>query len=87
MVWYNFMYHVDREFEISPTLSAWATDVSQPYLQRHAPQFLAINTIASTYTLFNFDTVKYSRESSTGSDKFQVRGRFNYPHPLGGCFC
>ena len=55
MVWYNFMYHVDREFEISPTLSAWATDVSQPYLQRHAPQFLAINTIASTYTLFNFD--------------------------------
>ncbi|KAI2511556.1 hypothetical protein MHU86_2810 [Fragilaria crotonensis] len=50
MVWYNFMHHVDRKFEISNTLSAWATDVSQPYLQRHAPQFLSLNTLESTWS-------------------------------------
>lgn len=49
MVWYNFLYHVDRKYEILATLSAWATDVLQPYLQRHAPQFLAINTLENTW--------------------------------------
>jgi hypothetical protein len=48
-VWYNFLYHVDRHLDISATLSAWATDVSQPYLQRHAPQFLDCNTLESTW--------------------------------------
>ncbi|KAI2488891.1 hypothetical protein MHU86_25945 [Fragilaria crotonensis] len=49
MVWYNFLYHVDRNYELPPTLSAWATDVSQPYLQRYAPQFLALNTMEHTW--------------------------------------
>lgn len=49
MVLYNFMYHVDRRMDIPPRLSAWATDVSQPYLQRYAPQYLAINTIDTTW--------------------------------------
>ena len=49
MVWYNFLYHVDRNYAISEKLTAWATDVSQPYLQRHAPQFLAINTMESKW--------------------------------------
>jgi hypothetical protein len=50
MVWYNFLYHVDRKFDIPPALHAWATDVTQPYLQRHAPQYLAINTIEHSWT-------------------------------------
>jgi hypothetical protein len=50
MVWYNFLYHVDRNLDISKHLHAWATDVSQPYLQRHSPQHLAINTMEHSWT-------------------------------------
>jgi hypothetical protein len=49
MVWYNFLYHVDRKIELSARLTAWATDVSQPYLLQHAQQFLAINTMEHTW--------------------------------------
>ncbi|KAI2505384.1 hypothetical protein MHU86_9090 [Fragilaria crotonensis] len=43
------MYHVDRKLDISNRLSAWATEVSQPYLQRFAPQHLALNTIETSW--------------------------------------
>ena len=49
MVLYNFLYHIDRKLDLSETLHAWATEVSQPYLQRYAPQYLAINTIDHTW--------------------------------------
>ncbi|KAI2501849.1 hypothetical protein MHU86_12614 [Fragilaria crotonensis] len=44
MIWYNFMFHVDRKLDISSTLQAWATGISQPYLQTFAPHHLSIDT-------------------------------------------
>ena len=31
-IWYQFMYHLDREFEISEKLQEWMTNYSQPHL-------------------------------------------------------
>ena len=42
------MYHLDRTLDIHPTLHAWATIVSQPYIIKHAPDFLEINTLLSS---------------------------------------
>ena len=45
IVWYNFMYYVDRNIDIHPLLENWALHVAQPYLFKHDPSFLKINTI------------------------------------------
>ena len=39
------MYHLDRTLDIHPTLHAWSTIVSQPYIIKHAPDFLEMNTL------------------------------------------
>lgn len=44
MIWYNFLFHVDRKLDISLSLQAWATGVSQPYLKHSAPHHLSIDT-------------------------------------------
>ena len=40
--------HLDRTLDIHPTLHAWATIVSQPYIIKHAPDFLEMNTLLSS---------------------------------------
>jgi hypothetical protein len=72
MAWYNFLFHVDRKLEISDTLSSWALEVSQPYLQRHAPHFLAINTLDNTWNdyirgehdVMDIDTAQWTQVGS-----------------------
>ena len=49
IVWYNFMYFVDRNTDIPLTLQAWAIQVSQPFLFKHDPSFLKISTSTSTW--------------------------------------
>ncbi|KAI2501929.1 hypothetical protein MHU86_12550 [Fragilaria crotonensis] len=80
MVWYNFLFHVDRKLDIPATLSAWATEVSQPYLQRHAPQYLAINSLEYTWNdyvrgdhdVMDIDSTKWT---TVGSKKKHSRSR------------
>ena len=46
IVWYNFMYYVDRKVDIPSLLEKWALHVAQPYLFEHDPSFLKINTLS-----------------------------------------
>ncbi|KAI2499312.1 hypothetical protein MHU86_15156 [Fragilaria crotonensis] len=77
MVLYNFFYHIDRNFDTPANLQVWAMDVSQPYLQRHAPQYLAINTIIQTWNDYihgDYDVLDIDRTQWTtvgGSKKRQ----------------
>ena len=48
IVWYNFMYFVDRNTDIPLTLQTWAIQVSQPFLYENDPSFLKISTLTST---------------------------------------
>ena len=48
VIWFNFMYHVDRKLNIPPILQAWATGISQPYLNSHSSKFLQIDTMLQT---------------------------------------
>lgn len=76
MVWYNFLYHVDRNLEISKTLHAWATEVSQPYLQRYAPEFLVINTmdhswkdhVRGEHDVMDIDSAQWTTVGSKGKE-------------------
>jgi hypothetical protein len=49
IIWYNFLYQVDRDMDIAPKLNAWATKVSQPYLQKHDLPSLEMDTIRYTW--------------------------------------
>lgn len=43
-IWYNLMYHIERELPVSEKLNAWAFNVSQPYLEHYDTTFLHIDT-------------------------------------------
>jgi len=45
LIWYNYMFHVDRQLDLPLKLNAWATQVSQPYLQEHDTFSLDMDTI------------------------------------------
>ena len=45
MIWYNYMYHVDRDLDLPPKLDVWATTVTQPYLQVVDPDALHMDTM------------------------------------------
>lgn len=47
-IWYNFMYHVDRDLVVPEKLNAWATDITLPYLTEFDPT-----------TLHGTDTLKH----------------------------
>jgi hypothetical protein len=44
IIWYQFMYHVDREIPMPEKLSAWAMNVSHAYLEHYDVVSLAIDT-------------------------------------------
>jgi hypothetical protein len=45
VIWYQYMYHVDRKMDISPKLDAWATTRANAYLAIHAKDILSIDTL------------------------------------------
>ncbi|KAI2509655.1 hypothetical protein MHU86_4775 [Fragilaria crotonensis] len=49
IIWYNYLYHIDRDIDIPTKLNAWATQVSQPYLINNAPQLLTIDTTITSW--------------------------------------
>ena len=66
MVWYNFMYHVDRHLDIHPKLQAWETDVARPHLAQTDPSFLCIDTTKSTWQQI-LDSPNTPHEEDDGS--------------------
>ena len=49
MIWYNYMYHVDRDMDTSPKLHSWATEVAKPHLLQINPTFLKVDTKRLTW--------------------------------------
>ena len=49
LIWYQYMYHVDRKLDIPPKLDAWATIRSNAYLAIHAKDILSIDTLKITW--------------------------------------
>ena len=47
VIWYQFLYHMDRKLAISPQLEKWATALSHEYLMYHDPETLRVNTAYS----------------------------------------
>ena len=44
LIWYNYLYHIDREMDIPPKLHAWAMSVSRPYILEQQISSLLLNT-------------------------------------------
>ena len=61
-IWYNFMYHVEREMPMTEQLNAWALNITHAFLEYHEPDYLSINTM--TYS----KGVKSVNSGTNGSD-------------------
>jgi hypothetical protein len=55
LIWYNYLYHVDREMEIPKKLNAWAMEISQPYIQAHQVAALSMNTLHQAWAQISFE--------------------------------
>jgi hypothetical protein len=72
VIWYNYMFHVDRNMECPPKLDAWATQRSNPYLMKHQSNALSVDTNLLTWDAFakqqalseNWTQVKKKSKSS-----------------------
>ncbi|KAI2490879.1 hypothetical protein MHU86_23702 [Fragilaria crotonensis] len=53
LVWFNFMYHVDRQIDIPELLQSWAMSISNPFLAVHYPESLKIDTITTPWKTFH----------------------------------
>ena len=49
VVWYNYIYHIDRNMEVPPKLEAWAIQRSEPYLRTEKASALTVDTISTTW--------------------------------------
>jgi hypothetical protein len=52
VVWYNYMYHIDRSMEVPPKLEAWATTLSEPYLQIENAPALSVDTVLTNWRIY-----------------------------------
>jgi hypothetical protein len=53
LVWYNFMYHVDRKIDIPEKLQSWTISISQPFLSVHYPDALSLDTTSTSWKAFH----------------------------------
>jgi hypothetical protein len=51
LIWYTFLYCVDRKLDLPPKLDLWATMTAQPYLAIHLPKILTIDTQHTTWSM------------------------------------
>ncbi|KAI2497763.1 hypothetical protein MHU86_16758 [Fragilaria crotonensis] len=49
LIWYHYMFHLDRHMDIPSKLESWATKRSQVYLAIHAPSVLSVDTVHTTW--------------------------------------
>jgi hypothetical protein len=52
VIWYNYMFHVDRLMECPPKLEAWAIHRSKPYLMKHQINALSVDTDLLTWQAY-----------------------------------
>jgi hypothetical protein len=52
LIWFQYMYHVDRKMDIPKKLDDWATKRSQVYLAIHAPAALHLDTLKVSWKSF-----------------------------------
>ncbi len=52
LIWYNFMYHVDRKIDIPERLQAWAMSISYPFLTVLYPEALKLDTTTTLWKQF-----------------------------------
>ena len=70
LIWYNYLFHIDREMEILPKkLNAWAMEISQPYIQAHQANVLTMNTLQQAWTTISFeDELMEEAEDKDGNE-------------------
>ena len=44
-IWYNFMYHVERDMPMTEQLNAWTLNISHDFLEYYDVKFLTIDTL------------------------------------------
>ena len=49
IIWYNYKYHLDRSIDTIERLYDWAMSVAHPFLLKHDPAFIDVNTKTSTW--------------------------------------
>lgn len=49
LIWYHYMFHLDRNMLIPSKLDSWATKRSQAYLAVHAASVLSVDTVRTTW--------------------------------------
>ena len=62
MVWFNFMYHVDRTLDIHPKLQTWALEVAHPHLSQLDPSFLRIDTVRTPWSKLLSNALRMDNE-------------------------
>ena len=44
LIWYNYLYHIDRDMDVPQKLDTWAIHVSRPYILENHAKSLTMNT-------------------------------------------
>lgn len=52
LIWFQYMYHVDRKMDIPQKLDDWATKCSPAYLAIHAPTALHLDALKVSWNSF-----------------------------------
>ena len=66
IIWYNYMYQMDRDMDVVPKLNAWANQIAHPYLLEHEPESI------------DMDTMKYAyKDLPTKSDEMEIDNNTN----------
>lgn len=70
IIWYNFMYQIERKKMIPDKLQTWATKLSQPFLAVQDPSILNIDTLTTTWysmaTTKGFSLTPWKKVSQKG---------------------
>ena len=87
-IWYNFMYHVERDMPMTEKLNAWALNVSHDFLEHHDVKFLNVDTVkyhtgvASIQNTGNETTKTNDQEWTQVKDKKRQSTRSQSPTGL-----
>ena len=53
LIWFQYVYHLDYKLEIPVKLQAWAVTRSQPFLSKHSPSAILVDTKKINWTDFS----------------------------------
>ncbi|KAI2496014.1 hypothetical protein MHU86_18487 [Fragilaria crotonensis] len=71
VIWFQYMYHVDRKMDIPDKLDDWATKRSQAYLAIHAPGALHLDTFKVSWKNFSNTKPVFNPWKTVGSKSRQ----------------